>query len=79
MNKEKIYSFRDLIVWQESHKLVLYIYRETKTFPREELYGLISQIRHCSISISSNIAEGFSRHSAKEKIQFYSMAHGSLT
>ncbi len=76
--KTKIHSFTDLIVWQESHKVVLLIYEVTKSFPREEIYGLTSQMRRASVSITSNIAEGFTRRSGKEKQQFYSIANGSL-
>ncbi|MBI4090745.1 MAG: four helix bundle protein [Candidatus Komeilibacteria bacterium] len=72
-------SFRDLIVWQEAHKLVVKVYSQTKFFPKTELYGLTNQMRRCSVSISSNIAEGFSRRSYKEKIQFYSISAGSIT
>lgn len=81
MNHEssKIKSFTDLNAWKEGHKLVLMIYKITKTFPKEEIFGLTSQIRRCVISITSNIAEGFSRQSYKEKIQFYSIAQGSVT
>lgn len=81
MNDEvnKIRTFTDLNTWKEAHKLVLVIYEETKNFPKEEIFGLISQMRRCAVSITSNIAEGFSRQSYKEKIQFYSMAQGSLT
>ncbi len=81
MNQElsKIKSFTDLLAWQESHKLVLLIYGLTKQFPKEELFGLTNQIRRASVSITSNIAEGFSRHSYKEKIQFYYIALGSVT
>lgn len=75
----KIQSFTDLISWQRGHELVISIYRITKSFPREELYSLVDQMRRCAISITSNIAEGFSRKSYKEKIQFYSMALGSTT
>ena len=75
----KIKSFTDLATWQEGHKLVLAIYNITKTFPKEELYSLIDQLRRCSVSITANIAEGFSRQSLKEKIQFYSISKGSLT
>lgn len=75
---QKIREFTDLKVWQESHKLVLLIYKETKTFPREEIFSLTNQMRRASVSISSNIAEGFGRQSYKEKIQFYYLAHGSL-
>lgn len=75
----KIRSFKDLDAWKEGHVLVLMVYRVTKEFPHEEVFGLISQMRRCAVSITSNIAEGFSRISAKEKIQFYSMSLGSLT
>ncbi|MBU1032159.1 four helix bundle protein [Patescibacteria group bacterium] len=74
-----IQSFTDLTAWRRGHELVLEIYKITKNFPREELYSLIDQMRRCAISITSNIAEGFSRKSYKEKIQFYSMALGSTT
>jgi len=77
--KNKIQSFTDLEVWKEAHKLVLTIYQLTKDFPKEELFGLVSQMRRAAVSITSNIAEGFSRFSYKEKTQFYSMSHGSLT
>lgn len=75
----KIKTFTQLIAWQKSHKLVIKIYEITKKFPKEELYSLTDQMRRSSISISSNIAEGFSRKSYKEKVQFYSMALGSTT
>ena len=78
-NDEKIRTFTDLYAWQEAHKLVLMIYKTTKEFPKEELFGLVSKIRRAVVSITSNIAEGFSRQSYKEKIQFYSMAQGSNT
>ena len=56
---EKIKSFTDLNAWQEAHGLVLLIYKFTKNFPTEEKFGLIDQMRRCSVSVSSNIAEGF--------------------
>lgn len=81
MNHEsrKIRSFTDLDAWKEGHKLVLMVYKATKNFPKEETFGLISQMQRCVVSITSNIAEGFSRQSYKEKIQFYSISHGSVT
>ncbi len=77
--KKKLNTFTDLDAWKEGHQLVLMVYRLTKSFPREEVYGLVSQMRRCSASVTSNIAEGFSRQSYKEKVQFYSMGLGSLT
>ena len=74
-----IKSFTDLSVWKEGHKLVLMIYKATQTFPSEEKFGLTNQIRRAAVSFTSNIAEGFSRNSAKEKIQFYYTALGSLS
>jgi len=75
----EIKKFTDLRVWVKSHRLVLNIYRITKNFPKEEIFGLVSQMRRCSISIISNIAEGFSRQSYKEKTYFYSISLGSVT
>lgn len=74
-----IQSFTDLVAWQEGHKLVLMIYRVTKRFPEDERFGLTSQMRRCAVSVTSNIAEGFSRRSQKEKLLFYSHTQGSLT
>lgn len=79
IEKKKIKSFTDLYAWQEGHKLVLMIYKITDKFPSKETFGLISQMRRCAVSITSNIAEGFSRNTIKDKCQFYSVAHGSLT
>ena len=79
MNGNKIQSFTDLHAWKESHKLVILIYKITKSFPKEEMYSLSDQMKRCSVSISSNIAEGFARQSKKEKVQFYFMSRGSLT
>lgn len=77
--KGKIKSFTDLHAWQEGHQLVLVVYKHTKEFPSDEQFGLTNQMRRCSISITSNIAEGFSRKSKKEKSQFLYMALGSVT
>ncbi len=72
-------NFRELVVWQKGHSLVLNVYKVTNSFPRSEQFGLTNQLRRASVSITSNIAEGFSRQSIKEKIQFYYVAHGSLS
>jgi len=63
-------SFRDLIVWQKSHQLVLAAYKATKTYPKDELYGLTSQIRRAAVSIAANIVEGYKRSSDKETLRF---------
>lgn len=80
MNDEgKIRTFKDLYVWQEGHKLVLMIYKATKVFPKNETFGLIMQLRRAVVSITSNIAEGFSRITSKDKTRFYVISLGSLT
>lgn len=76
-NAKQIESFTDLVVWQEAHKLVVSLYKDTELFPKSEIFGLTNQMRRCVISITSNIAEGFGRQSYKEKVQFYSIAKGS--
>jgi len=75
----KIKSFTDLYAWKEGHKLVLMTYKVTEKFPTKEIFGLTNQMRRSAISITSNIAEGFSRATAKDKRYFYSIAQGSLT
>jgi len=75
---EKIKSFVQLIVWQEGHKLVMAIYKLTEDYPKKEIFGLTNQIRRAGVSITSNIAEGFTRRSQNEKIRFYSITQGSL-
>lgn len=73
----EIKDFRDLRAWQESHNFVLLVYRLTKNFPADEKFCLTPQIRRAVISVSSNIAEGFGRYSAKDKVHFYNMAKTS--
>jgi len=75
----KIKSFTDLSAWKEGHKLVLMIYKISEIFPNKEVFGLTNQMRRASVSITSNIAEGFGRNTAKDKCQFYFIAYGSLT
>lgn len=77
--ERKILTFMDLDAWREGHKLVLMIYRITKSFPKEELFGLTSQMRRCAVSITSNIAEGFCRNTPKDKLQFYCISRSSIT
>jgi four helix bundle protein len=76
---DKIKSFTDLVAWQKAHQLVINIYKTTDKFPKKEIFGLINQMRRCAVSITSNVAEGFSRQGVKEKIQFYYLALGSIT
>jgi four helix bundle protein len=71
-------SYRDLIAWQKSMRLVVGIYQATRAFPREELYGLSNQLRRAAVSVPSNIAEGQARFSRKEFHHFLSLARGSL-
>jgi len=74
---EKIINFQDLRIWQKGIEIVKDIYILTKRFPKEELYGLTSQMRHSAVSIPSNIAEGFRRYHNKEYKQFLYIALGS--
>lgn len=71
-------NYKELLIWQKSIQLVTDIYKLTKTFPKEELYGLASQMQRAVVSIPSNIAEGNDRNSRKEFSQFLRIARGSL-
>jgi four helix bundle protein len=71
-------SFRELEVWQKSHRIVLEIYRVTSIFPKDERFGIVAQLRRAAYSIPANIAEGFGRRSTKELIQCLAIANGSL-
>jgi len=75
VNKYK--NFEELPVWKKAHNLTLLVYKLTEKFPGQEVYGLTSQVRRSSSSIAANIAEGFSRHSTKELVQFLYNARGS--
>jgi len=72
-------NFKELLIWQRSHQLVLEIYLVTKSFPKEELFGLTSQMRRSSASIPTNIAEGCGRNSDAEMSRFLVIAQGSAT
>jgi four helix bundle protein len=71
-------TYRDLIVWQKAMSIVLKLYTETKSWPKDEVYGLTSQIRRSAISIPCNIAEGYGRNSSGDYVRFLQIASGSL-
>ncbi len=75
--KNKITKFEDLKVWQIGHKLVLEIYKITGSFPKQEAYGLVSQLRKAASSVPANIVEGYYRNTTKEFIKFLFNARGS--
>ena len=75
--KIKIFSFENLLVWQKSRNLAKDIHKITSLFPKEELFGMTSQMRRCSVSIASNLAEGSSRRTKKDKARFTEIAFGS--
>jgi four helix bundle protein len=75
---DKIGGYKDLVVWQKSITLVKLVYQLTATFPNDERFGLISQMRRAAVSIPSNIAEGQARRTTPDFIRFLSMAEGSL-
>lgn len=74
----KTQTFQDLIVWQKAHQLTLEIYKATKQFPKEEVYGLVSQMRRCAVSVSANIAEGYKKRGKLDKARFFNISEGSL-
>ena len=78
MAQQPAQSFRDLTVWQKSHALVLDVYKLTQRLPKEELFGLISQMRRAAVSIPANIAEGFKRRGKPDKARHLNIAQGSL-
>ncbi len=73
-----ITRFQDIKAWQMAHKTVLEIYKVTRNFPKEELYGVTSQMRRAMISVAANIVEGFYRNTTKESLRFYEVAMSSL-
>ncbi len=77
--REGMQTYKDLIVWQKSIDLVLEIYNITKSFPNEEKFGLVSQMRRCSVSIPSNLAEGYARKNRRENAQYVNISFGSAT
>ncbi|MBX2967194.1 MAG: four helix bundle protein [Cyclobacteriaceae bacterium] len=77
--REPAKSFRDLIVWQKAHQLALAIYKASSHFPKEEIFGLTSQIRRSSVSVAANIAEAFKKRSNKDKVRILNISQGSLS
>ena len=75
---ESAKTYKDLQVWIYAHDLVMEVYALTKLFPDDERFGLTSQLRRASVSVPSNIAEGFSRWGSAEKVRFYNIAEASL-
>lgn len=71
-------SFEDVELWKKAHAWVLAIYRHTEAFPRQECFGLTSQLRRAAVSIPANFAEGFKKRGRLDKIRFYNVAQGSL-
>jgi four helix bundle protein len=78
MKREPAKDFQDLIVWQKAHQFVLSVYRYSESFPKSELYGLISQARRAAVSIPANVAEGFKKKTKPDKVRFFNIAQGSL-
>jgi len=74
----KAKRFQDLEVWQRAHGLVLKIYEITRSYPPEEKFGLVPQMRRAAVSIPANIAEGFKKRGVKDKANFYNISQGSL-
>ena len=77
-SSEMLKNYKELNVWQKSYKLCLHIYKVTKRFPKDEMYGLTSQIRRSAVSIPSNIAEGYGRKTTLEYVRFLYIAYGSV-
>lgn len=71
-------TFEDLVVWQKAHTLVLEVYRTTNAFPKDEIFGLTSQVRRAAVSVPSNIVEGFNRNGNADKLKFYNYSDASL-
>lgn len=73
-----IQNFKDIIAWQKAHELTLKVYDLTAKFPKHELFGLVSQMRKCAVSVPSNIAEGHKRETKNDTAYFYVIAQSSL-
>ncbi|HVY67917.1 MAG TPA: four helix bundle protein [Patescibacteria group bacterium] len=73
-----IKDFKEVFVWQKAHQLALAVYKITAAYPKDEVYGLVSQTRRAAVSIPSNIAEGFKRFGVQDDVRFCNIAQGSL-
>ena len=73
-----VYSFENIIAWQKAHAFVLFVYRVTRHFPKDEIFGLTSQFRSAAVSIEANIAEGYQKLSKADKLRFFNISQGSL-
>lgn len=78
MKREPAKQFQDLIVWQKAHHFVLSVYEQSKKFPKEETYGLKSQLRRAAVSIPANVVEGFKKKGKLDKARFMNIAQSSL-
>jgi len=78
MTQEYIPGYKSLEVWKKADELAFSVYQITRGYPKDELFGLISQMRRCVISVPANIVEGYGRRTDKDKLQFYYIARGSL-
>ena len=70
-------TFRDLVVWQKAHAFALEVYRLSEGFPKDERFGVTSQLRRAAVSIAANIVEGFRKRGAQDKLRFFNIAQGS--
>ena len=71
------FSFEDVIAWQKAHALTILVYRLTREFPKDELFGLTSQFRRAAVSVEANIAEGYKKLGKAEKLRFLNISEGS--
>ena len=78
MKRPPAKNFQDLVVWQKAHQFVLSVYRYSESFPKNEIYGLTSQLRRSAVSIPANIAEGFKKKTRPDKARYLNIAQGSL-
>jgi len=75
---EKTKTFEELLVWKSAHEFVLNAYKVTESFPKNEIFGLVSQFRRAAVSIAANIAEGYKKKGKADKLRFFNISQGSL-